>query len=170
MAVTSGFQMVLGPPAALEDAFMAKLATIREQWPLTPMDVLVGGVLLRPYLQRRAADVAGAVLNVRFSTLGELGVRLGEATLIADDRRPLTAIAERGFAAEIARATSGYFAPVADTPGFAEAARRLIRELRQEAIDPALFASLASAAAESKEGGRASRPLCPLHRPSRRAL
>jgi ATP-dependent helicase/nuclease subunit B len=148
---TTGFRLVLGPPASLEDAFLAEIAAIRAQTALAPIDVLVGGVLQRPYLQRRAADSAGAVLNVRFSTLGELGVRLGEARLIAEGKRPLTAIAERGFTAEIARATSGYFEPVASTPGFAEAARRLIRELRQEAISPGLFASLCGHAAESQE-------------------
>jgi ATP-dependent helicase/nuclease subunit B len=145
-----GFRVVLGAPAAIEQALLDRVAEIRTLDALAPIDVLVGGVLQRPYLQRRAADTAGAVLNVRFSTLGELGVRLGEARLIAEGRRPLSAIAERGFAGEIARATTGYFEPVADTPGFADAARRFIRELRQEAIGPELFTSLAPDAAESK--------------------
>jgi ATP-dependent helicase/nuclease subunit B len=148
-------RLVVGPPAALEDALLAEIATLRAHAPLAPLDVLVGGVLQRPYFQRRAATEHGAILNVRFSTLGELGVRLGEAGLIAAARTPLPAIAERGFAAEIARGAGGYFTPVAETPGFAEAARRLVRELRQEAIDPDLFAALAPSAAESAEKAEA---------------
>lgn len=149
--VTPGIEFVTGAPPRIEEALLGRIAKIRAVSPLAPIDVLVGGVLQRPYLQRRAADTAGVVLNVRFSTIGELGLRLGEAKLIAAGRRPLTAIAERGFAGEIARATTGYFEPVADTPGFAEAARRLVRELRQEAISPELFASLTPDASESEQ-------------------
>jgi RecB family exonuclease len=151
MEVSGGFRLVVGPPAALEDEFLAGVAAIRNRSPIGPVDVLVGGVLQRPYLQRRIADTSPGLLNVRFATLGELGLRLGEPALAASGRKPLPAIAERGFASEIARATTGYFAPVAHTPGFAEAARRLIRELRQEAVDPDLFAALAPDAAESSE-------------------
>src|SRR4051794_26826492 len=96
--VTPGIELVLGAPARIEDALLDRIAGIRATSPLAPIDVLVGGVLQRPYLQRRAADGARPVLNVRFSTLGELGIRLGEASLIAEGRRPLSAIAERGFA------------------------------------------------------------------------
>jgi len=149
-SVTCGIELVTGGPARVEEALLERIAGIRYVSPLAPIDVLVGGVLQRPYLQRRAAATAGAILNVRFSTLGELGVRLGEPRLIAEGRRPLSAIAERGFAGEIARGTSGYFGPVAGTPGFAGAARRFVRELRQEAIGPALFGSLAANAAESE--------------------
>jgi len=41
----------------------------------------------RSLLDSRAGDAAGAVLNVRFLTLGELGVRLREPRLIAEGRR-----------------------------------------------------------------------------------
>src|SRR5581483_7209487 len=125
--VTQGFRLVLGPSAALEEAFLAAVAMVRKRSPLAPLDVLVGGVLQRPYLQRRIADTSSGLLNVRFSTLGELGLRLGEPTLAASGRRPLPAIAERAYTAEVARGCAGYFAPVASTPGFAEAARRLLR-------------------------------------------
>ena len=65
------------------------------------------------------------MLNVRFR-LGELGVRLGEHSLIDAGRRPLSAMASRGYAAEVARQTDGYFGPVAHTAG-REATRRLVR-------------------------------------------
>jgi RecB family exonuclease len=144
---------VLGPIGALEDALLTEIASIRARTALAPIDVLVGGVLQRPYLQRLGARSAGAVLNVRLTTLGELGVRLGEPALIAEGRLPITAIAERGFAGEIARASSGYFAPVAATPGFADATRRLVRELRQEAIDAPAFARLGPEVSDSEEKG-----------------
>jgi len=67
----AGFRLVLGPPPALEDAFLAAVAAIRGREPLAPVDVLVGGVLQRPYLQRRIAETAPGLLNVRFSTVGE---------------------------------------------------------------------------------------------------
>lgn len=79
MDVSSGFRLVLGPPAALEDAFLAAVAAARERAPLAPVDVLVGGVLQRPYLQRLIADTSPGLLSVRFSTLGELGVASGRA-------------------------------------------------------------------------------------------
>jgi RecB family exonuclease len=143
-------RLLVGPPALLEDALLEEVAAVRSRSALAPIDVLVGGVLQRPYLQRRLADTTAGLLNVRFATLGELGVRLGEARLIEEGRRPLSAIAERGLAGEIARASKGYFEEVAETPGFAEAARRFVRELRQEAIAPELFASLVPEAAESE--------------------
>src|SRR5262245_42621550 len=136
-------RLLVGPSPLLEDALLDEIAAVRSRSALAPIDVLVGGVLQRPYLQRRLADTTPGLLNVRFSTLGELGIRLGEARLIEQGRRPLSAIAERGLAGEIARASKGYFEEVAETPGFADAARRFVRELRQEAIGPELFASLA---------------------------
>lgn len=50
---------------------------------------------MRPYLQRLIAESTPGLLNVRFSTLGKLGIRLGEPALAASGRRPLPAIAER---------------------------------------------------------------------------
>ncbi|HWQ24381.1 MAG TPA: PD-(D/E)XK nuclease family protein [Gaiellaceae bacterium] len=133
--VSPGFRVLLGAPARVEDAFLERIQSIRAGAPLAPIDVLVGGVLLRPYLQRLIADTSPALLNVRFWTLGELGIRLGGAALAVSGRRPLPAIAERAYVGEVARGCEGYFAPVASTPGFAEAARQLLRELRREGID-----------------------------------
>lgn len=150
-----GLRLLLGAPAALEDALLAEVAGQRARDPLAPVDVLVGGILQRPYLQRRIADTSPGLVNVRLSTLGELGVRLGEPALAASGRRPLPAIAERAYVREAARASQGYFEPVAATPGFAEVARRLLRELRQEGIAPDTFARLATTHAESRGKGEA---------------
>ena len=146
---------MLGPPAALEDAFLSEIASQRARTALAPIDVLVGGILQRPYLQRLIADSSPGLLNVRFSTLGELGVRLGEPALAASGRRPLPAIAERAYVREVARASHGYFEPVAATPGFAEVARRLLRELRQEGVAPETLARLAPTETESTAKGEA---------------
>ena len=122
---------------------------------LAAVDVLVGGVLQRPYLQRRIADTTAGLVNVRFSTLGEFGVRLGELALMRDGRRPLPAMAERAYAAEVARHSAGYFEPVATTPGFAEVARRLVRELRQEGIEPEQLRDASPGAVESSAKAQA---------------
>src|SRR5262245_18437805 len=111
LVAQSGFRLVLGAPADVEDAILARIASIRTQATLAPIDVLVGGVPLHPYFQRRIADTSPGLLNVRFSTVGELGLRLGASALAASGRRPMPAIAERAYTAEVARGCSGYFAP-----------------------------------------------------------
>lgn len=146
-----GFGLVTGRLPDLEAAFLEQVAAIRRGDPFSPIDVIVGGVLQRPYLQRLIADSSSGLLNIRVSTLGELGIRLGERTLIDAGRHPLPAMAARGFAGEVARATDGYFGPVAHTPGFAEATRRLVNELRQEDISLATLERLAPVIAESDE-------------------
>ena len=91
----NGFRLVTGAPAAVEAAFLEDIAAIRAADPLAPIDVLVGGVLQRPYLARLIAETSPGMLNVRLHTLGELGVRLGEATLAASDRRPRVSLKPR---------------------------------------------------------------------------
>ena len=73
-----GFSLVTGAPAALERAFLARVAAMRSVDPLAPVDVLVGGVLQRPYLQRLISETSPGLVNVRVHTLGEFGVRLSE--------------------------------------------------------------------------------------------
>jgi RecB family exonuclease len=146
----AGIRLVLSAPAALERAFLDRVAAARHRSRLAPVEVVVGGVLQRPYLQRLIADNSLGLLNVRFSTLGELGLRLGEPVLAEAGRKPLPAIAERAYTAEAARRCSGYFAPVAATPGFADAARQLLRELRREGVSPDALASAAPGSLESE--------------------
>ena len=148
MARGSGWSMAR--PDELEMAFLGSVEAARRRDPLSPVDVLVGGVLLRPYLQRLIAEQNAGMLNVRFTTLGELGTRLGERALIDRGRRPLSAMASRGYAVEVARSTNGYFGPVAHTPGFAEATRRLMRELRQEGVALGTLEHNIPSAAESE--------------------
>ena len=61
---------------------------------------------------------------------GDLGLALGAPGLVAAGRRALPPLADRVLLSEVVAERSDYFQPVADTPGFAEALYRLVRELR----------------------------------------
>lgn len=130
-------------PTALEPALAGELAALRKQDPLAPISVVVGGTLLRPYLRRRLAELATGHINVHFLTPAEFGLRLTEPRLVAAGRRPLSPLADRALVREIASESSGYFAPVKDTPGFAEVLGRLFRELRGALISSAAFSAAA---------------------------
>ena len=151
--ISPGIEVALGTPAAIEAEFLRAVASARAADPLAPIEVLVGGILQRPYLERLIADTGPGTINVRVGTLGELGLRLGAPALAATRRRPLPVVAERALVGEVARHSSGYFAPVASAPGFAEATRRTVRELRQEGIDPEGLAAHAPGALESAAKG-----------------
>ncbi len=124
-------------PSDLEAALADELASLREHDPLRPISVVVGGTLLRPYLRRRLAELSGAHINLHLLTPAELGLRLAEPRLIATGRRPLAPLTDRALVHEVAREASGYFAPVKDTPGFAEVLGRLFREFRGAMISSA---------------------------------
>ena len=64
-------------------------------------------------------------INVRVVTPAELALRLGEPALIATGRTPITPLADRALAQELARHAESYFEPVRETPGFADALHRL---------------------------------------------
>jgi RecB family exonuclease len=134
-------RLLTAHPAALEPALAHELASLREKDQLAPISILVGGTLLRPYLRRRLAELSGAHINVHLLTPAELGLRLAEPRPIAAGRRPISALADRALVHEVAREASGYFAPVKDTPGFAEVLGRLFRELRGAMISSAEFST-----------------------------
>jgi ATP-dependent helicase/nuclease subunit B len=124
-----------GRPAALRDALADGIANHRATDPLTPTTLLVGASLQRPYLARWLAARLGGHANVRILMPGDLALLLGAPTLVESGRRALPPLADRVLLAQVARATPGYFAPVADAPGFAEALYRLVRELRGAGYD-----------------------------------
>ena len=66
---------------------------------------------------------------------GDLALLLGAPALVAAGRRALPPLADRVLLAEVAREHPGYFAPVAETPGFGEASFRLVREMRGAGYD-----------------------------------
>src|SRR5262249_46501676 len=121
---------ISGRPAALRAALADGIGELRRQDPLTPIWILVGASLQRPYLARWLAGQLGGHANVRILMPGDLALLLGAPQLVAEGRRALPPLADRVLLAQVAAATPGYFEPVADTPGFAEALYRLVRELR----------------------------------------
>ena len=143
--------LITGPPAALDAALAEEVHAHKAEHPLAAITILVGGSLLRPFLRARLATLLDGHINVRIVTPAELALRLGEPTLIADDRSPITPLADRAVAQELARAATSYFEPVKETPGFANALHRLFGELRAAAIEPdQLVTASAGSAAEPK--------------------
>src|SRR5436190_2875224 len=110
-----------GRPAALRDALAERVAELRADDPLTPITLLVGASLQRPYLERWIAARLGGHANVRILMPGDLALLLGAPMLVDSGRRALPPLADRVLLAQVARSTRGYFEPVAETPGFAEA-------------------------------------------------
>jgi hypothetical protein len=91
---TAGFRLALGVPTATEAALLAAIAGIRELSPLAPIDLVVEGVLQRPYLQRLIAETSPGLLKPRLdgsrtrtSPGGNRVSRFG-ATAAAHGRRP----------------------------------------------------------------------------------
>ena len=140
-----GLALITGPGHALDGALADELRRHKARDPLAPVTVLVGGTLLRPYLRARLAVLLDGHINVRVVTPAELALRLGEAGLIAAGRTPITPLADRALAHELARHSTSYFEPVRETPGFANALHRLFGELRAAQVDPAALAAAAGA-------------------------
>ncbi len=65
-----------GSFAALEARWIAEVADLQREDPLTPVNVLVGSNVLASYLKRRLASGERAVANVRFHTFLDLVERL----------------------------------------------------------------------------------------------
>jgi hypothetical protein len=142
--------LITGPSSALDAALAAEIRTHKSANPLAPITVLVGGSLLRPFLRARLAALLDGHINVRVVTPAELALRLGEPGLIGGERSPITPLADRAVAQELARAATSYFEPVRETPGFANALHRLFGELRAASIDPEQFASASVGSADTK--------------------
>ena len=126
----SPLSLITGPPSSLDRALADEIRACKAADPLAPVTVLVGGSLLRPFLRARLADLLDGHINVNVLTPAELALRLGEPALIAGDRLPITPLADRALAEEIARGARSYFEPVNEAPGFANALHRLFGELR----------------------------------------
>jgi len=126
--------LITGRASALDAALADEIRTLKSADPLAPITVLVGGSLLRPFLRARLATLLDGHINVSVITPAELALRLGEPALIADERSPITHLSDRALAQELARASTSYFEPVRETPGFANALHRLFGELRAASI------------------------------------
>jgi len=130
-------RVITGRPDALSAALAERVGELRREDPLEPISILVGASLQRPYLARWLAARLGAHASVRILMPGDLALYLGAPSLVAGGRRALPPLADRVLLAEVARSHPGYFAPVAETPGFAEALYRLVRELKGAGYDVA---------------------------------
>ena len=82
---------------------------------------------------------------------GDLALLLGAAPLVEEGRRALPPLADRVLLADVARKHPGYFAPVAETPGFGEALFRLVRELRGAGYELSALGPLLSGTTDADE-------------------
>lgn len=145
----AGLRLATGPPHSLEGALAHEITRAKEDEPLAPVAVLIGGTLLRPYLQRRLARANDGIVNVHFLTPSELALALGERALQTQKRMPLPPLADRVLARQVAREHEGYFEEVRQTSGFSTALFQLIRELRGAGYDAPAFAEAIPGASEA---------------------
>jgi ATP-dependent helicase/nuclease subunit B len=141
--------VVAGSPPLLRDEMAERVKRLRGSDPLSPITVLVGGSLQRPFLQRWLAERLGAHANLRVLMPGDLALLLGASELVELGRRALPPLADRVLLAEVAQRHPGYFAPVAGTPGFGEALFRLVRELRGAGFDLSTMAGVLEGATDA---------------------
>jgi hypothetical protein len=126
----SELTVIAGSTHALRTRLADRVAELREVDPLEPINILVGASLQRPYVERWLAARLGGHANVRIFMPGDLALLLGAPSLVDDGRRALPPLADRVLLGQVAAAHTGYFEPVRETPGFAEALYRLVRELK----------------------------------------
>lgn len=137
-------ELLTGPRVGLEVAFAQSVARRQAADPLAAVHVLVGSTLLRPYLRRVLATELGGALNVHLLTPGELGLLLGEPSLLRAGRQPLPLLADRVLTARAAVSYPGAFADVADLPGFPRALARTLRDLRLAGVTLDALAQIAA--------------------------
>src|SRR5256885_4534526 len=143
-------RLILGTLDRLEAALAEAIARARPDDPLAPVTVLVGHVLLRPYLRRALAMRGIAQLNVRFVLPYELAAELAPA----QDRPRLTPAVERLLVRETAESAGGYFEGIRGREGFVKALRRLFRDLEMAGFTPETLASGAEASATAANRGK----------------
>lgn len=131
-------RLIQGSITALEAALAAEVDCWRERDPFDLPLVLVGNPALQTYLRRRIATGLGSRghLGLQIVTPNRLAQQLGVPVLLEQGRTPLPGGAARVLAEAVALQAQGYFQPVAQTPGFAQALSRLFVDLREAAISP----------------------------------
>ena len=122
------------------------MAEARERDPLARVTVLVGHVLLRPYLRRMLAARSAGQINVRMLQPHQLAAELAAGRVHAAKPR-LTTQARRLLVREVAATASGYFAPVATRVGFASALGRMFRDVELGGFTAESFTGAARQAA-----------------------
>ena len=71
------FSVIVGPPAALDEALADGIRTAKVTNPLAPVTVVVGSGLLRPYLRHRLAELLDGHININLVTPAELADAFG---------------------------------------------------------------------------------------------
>ncbi|MEX0749666.1 MAG: hypothetical protein WD359_02570, partial [Dehalococcoidia bacterium] len=122
-------RLITGTIPHLEDALAEAVTSARGDDPLAPVTVLVGHVLLRPYLRRALALRSVAQINVRYLRPHELAQQMSQADSTLRALPRLTPAAERLLVRDVAATATGYFAKIAARDGFVEALGRVFREL-----------------------------------------
>jgi ATP-dependent helicase/nuclease subunit B len=135
----SNLRMITGALPQLEDALAEAIAAARRRDALAPITVVIGHVLMRPYLRRTLALRGMPQINVHYVRPHELAQQLAGGR--AFDRPRLTPGAERLLVREVAEGARGYLAAIAGREGFAEALGRLFRDLEMGAFDAGGFRS-----------------------------
>ncbi|MBI5285506.1 MAG: hypothetical protein HY874_10475, partial [Chloroflexi bacterium] len=156
-------RIISGTLPALEDALAEAVALARGgDDPLAPVTVVVGHVLLRPYLRRMLAARGIPQINVEFVLPHEFARRLAPAS---PARPRLSPGAEGLLVREIAAGAGGYFREIAGREGFAEALGRLFRDLERGGFSDGGFAAAAAAVKRgSGANGAKLDALCALYR------
>src|SRR5436853_42045 len=95
MSKVGGMRVICGRPSALWTALATRVAELRQQDPLTPIWLLVGASLQRPFVDRWLAAQLGGHANVRILMPGDLSLLLGAQSLVARGRRALPPLADR---------------------------------------------------------------------------
>ncbi len=141
--VTASRTLLVAPDAAV------RLAAATEWLAAQPADAEV--LLIGPTweavddLARGAVGAGGARFGTTRTTLDRLAAQLAPATLVGTGRAPATALSLAAVVARAThrlRATLGYFAPVADRPGFPlserpELTRQLVRSVATRPVPAA---------------------------------
>jgi|LSQX01.3.fsa_nt_gb RecB family exonuclease len=122
-------KLYLGTAPLLEKQLASCIATVKKDNPFAPVVVLVESNLVGVHLRRSLAYRMGSHCSVRFVTLSDLVSLLLRAQEDSGGEA-LPPFGEEWAAVLTAReAGSGYFAPVAERPGFARALLETFRNL-----------------------------------------
>src|SRR5438876_9103238 len=142
--LTRAQRLVVGPDAPARVAAAAALLAAHAR----DAEVLVLGPSWEACddLVRAATIATGARFGTVRLTLDRLAVRLATRTLARDQRAPATglslaAVAARTVHLALGEHGLGYFAPVADRPGFPLAVARTLAELRLNHVAPESLAA-----------------------------
>ncbi len=162
LAPMSPPSIVSGDLPELEDALAEAVASARAAGPLAPVTVVIGHVLLRPYLRRMLAARGIAQMNVHYVRPHELAQRLAAGASAAGPR--LSPGAERLLVREVAAGARGYFGGIANREGFAEALGRVFRDLELGGFDAtAADRAVAAVARQTDANGDKLRELARLY-------